>query len=645
MTEPASGSPPEILIVDDSPIEAELLRRTLVKAGYAVSIAHNGEEGLQVARAHRPVLVMSDINMPLMNGYQLCGAIKYDEVLWNIPLVLLTVLSEPKDIIEAINCGADAYIIKPYVETILLDRIRSLLDAPTERPRTEERRKEVVGYAGQRHAIAGGGQQILNLLLSLYENTLNQNREQATTQTHLNLLNDSLDRQVHERSAALAESEQRYKRITEGLTDYLYTVRVENGRAVETRQSLASVIVTGYTPKEFATDPYLWIQMVVPEDRDRVNQHVRKILAGETVSPIEHRILRKDGKIRWVSDTAVLCKDATGKLLSYDGLIKDITERKRNEYALRKQEQRLREAQHIARVGSWELDLTNGDFHWSDETYGLYGVSRETFLLTVESFVQLIHPDDRDAMQTWITACANGASPGDLEFRAIRPDGQVRYLNGRGALERDTEGRPARIAGTAQDITERRQAEEALRISARRTQLLFENSRDALMTLAPPSWKFTGANQATLQLFGASSVAEFTALGPWNVSPEQQPDGRPSSGKAQEMIATAMREDSRFFEWEHQRLNGETFAADVLLTRMEVGEEVFLQATVRDISKRRQAESVLAAQVEELRRWHDITLGREGRILGLKHEVNELLGQAGQPLRYPSAESSAPKEE
>ena len=157
-------------------------------------------------------------------------------------------LSEPKDIIEAINSGADAYIIKPFAETNLLDRIRSLLDAPIERRRAEERREEVVGYGGQRHAIAGGGQQILNLLLSLYENTLNQNRELENTQTQLSLLNESLDRQVRERTAAVRESEERYKRITEGLTDYLYTVRIENGRAVETRQSPASVIVTGYTP-------------------------------------------------------------------------------------------------------------------------------------------------------------------------------------------------------------------------------------------------------------------------------------------------------------------------------------------------------------------------------------------------------------
>ncbi len=147
--------------------------------------------------------------------------------------------------------------------------------------------------------------------------------------------------------------------------------------------------------------------------------------------------------------------------------------------------------------------------------------------------------------------------------------------------------------------------EEALRESEEKYRLLFESSRDALMTLAPPTWKFTRANQAALQLFGLSSEADFTALGPWDVSPQHQPDGRPSAEKAQEMIATAMREGSYFFEWEHQQLHGKPFAADVLLTRMEVDGQVSMQATVRDITERKRAESMLRASEER----HRLILG------------------------------------
>jgi len=104
---------------------------------------------------------------------------------------------------------------------------------------------------------------------------------------------------VQERTAALQESEARYRRITEGLTDYQYTVRIENGRAVETTQSPACMTVTGYEVEEFATNS----QPVDPDGcsggQELVREHVGQILAGKDVPPMEHRIIRKDGDSRW----------------------------------------------------------------------------------------------------------------------------------------------------------------------------------------------------------------------------------------------------------------------------------------------------------------------------------------------------------
>ena len=150
---------------------------------------------------------------------------------------------------------------------------------------------------------------------------------------------------------ALRESEARYRRITESLTDYQYTVRVENGRAVETTQSPACETVTGYTPEEFAADPYLWFRMVAPEDRELVRLRVQQVLAGEEIPPIEHRILRKDGETRWVCDTTILHKDASGNLVRYDGVIKDITERKRAEAERGRLQEQLRVSQKMEAIG------------------------------------------------------------------------------------------------------------------------------------------------------------------------------------------------------------------------------------------------------------------------------------------------------
>ena len=129
---------------------------------------------------------------------------------------------------------------------------------------------------------------------------------------------------------------------------------------------------------------------------------------------------------------------------------------------------------------------------------------------------------------------------------------------------------------------------------------LFQISSDALMILAPPSWKFTDANQSALQLFGASSLAEFTALRLSDVSPEKQPDGLLSADKAQTMIEIAMSQGSHFFEWVHRRHDGQPFVAEVLLTRVEVEKEFFLQASVRDITERKRHESQIIENEQRL---------------------------------------------
>ncbi len=139
----------------------------------------------------------------------------------------------------------------------------------------------------------------------------------------------------------------------------------------------------------------------------------------------------------------------------------------------------------------------------------------------------------------------------------------------------------------------------------RKYRSLFETSRDAMMTIEPPSWKFTDANPATVEMFRLKNVQELTALGPWDLSPQRQPDGRDSGEKAREMIATALREGSHFFEWTHKRIDGTEFPATVLMTRMEEDGKVVIQATVRDVTEQKRAEEVLRRHAATLQREYD----------------------------------------
>jgi len=142
-----------------------------------------------------------------------------------------------------------------------------------------------------------------------------------------NLQLEASNQQLMAGEQALKDSEDRYRRMSEAVTDYVYTVCVDNGEVTRTTHGAACQAVTGYCPEEFDRDPYLWFRMIHEEDRQTVVDHAQQILDGATTS-IEHRIIRRDGAIRWVRKTPVPHRNSQGQLVCYDGLIQDITEQR-----------------------------------------------------------------------------------------------------------------------------------------------------------------------------------------------------------------------------------------------------------------------------------------------------------------------------
>lgn len=184
---------------------------------------------------------------------------------------------------------------------------------------------------------------------------------------------------------------------------------------------------------------------------------------------------------------------------------------------------------------------------------------------------------------------AAGRDAGTESEEEVRLDSGEIFLS-RAFSVRDENGEYLYSLHIMEDVTRHRQFEDRLRASEANYRLLFESSRDGLTTVGAPDWKFTNANAAALELFGVASEAEFTQLGPWDVSPERQPDGKLSVDKVREVVDEAIRKGSLLFEWMHRRVDGTEFPAEIHLTRVEREGEVFIQASTRDITERKRNE-------------------------------------------------------
>jgi diguanylate cyclase (GGDEF)-like protein/PAS domain S-box-containing protein len=181
-----------ILIVEDSLTQAVQLQFLLEKNGFKVTCAHNGRQGLQNARKEKPAVIISDIVMPEMDGYELCSNIKADDTLKDVPVILLTSLSNPEEVINALACSADSFVTKPYEEKFLLSRIRHILVNQEMRRKSTSENGICIFFAGKSHYITSDLTQIVDLLVSTYENAVERNEELMRMQLELKKANENL---------------------------------------------------------------------------------------------------------------------------------------------------------------------------------------------------------------------------------------------------------------------------------------------------------------------------------------------------------------------------------------------------------------------------------------------------------------------
>jgi signal transduction histidine kinase/HPt (histidine-containing phosphotransfer) domain-containing protein len=220
-----------ILIVEDSPTQAAQLSGVLEMHGYRVTVARNGREALEAVRQDPPTMVITDIIMPEMDGYELCRQIKANPEWKRIPVMLLTSLSDPVEVIRSLECGADSFTIKPWQESQILTRIVRLAANHQLQERDEAQAGIEIDFADNKFLITSDRLQILNLLLSTYETAAEKNRALASAQEELWTLNENLEAKVQERTLALEADIVERNRVEEKLLETNRQLLEANTRA------------------------------------------------------------------------------------------------------------------------------------------------------------------------------------------------------------------------------------------------------------------------------------------------------------------------------------------------------------------------------------------------------------------------------
>ncbi|WFN35607.1 response regulator [Methanogenium sp. S4BF] len=183
-----------VLIVEDSRTQAEVLRDMLKRHGYEAVISKDGKRAFELVRLRKPSLIISDVIMPVMDGYELCATLKRDLVLREIPIILLTALSDSRDVARALQAGADNFITKPYHEEYLIGRVKSILSAPKRRVAADNGVKSIdVSHDGENYHLPADRMKTFDFLLSAYEAAILQHNELLRAQENLRISNENLN--------------------------------------------------------------------------------------------------------------------------------------------------------------------------------------------------------------------------------------------------------------------------------------------------------------------------------------------------------------------------------------------------------------------------------------------------------------------
>jgi diguanylate cyclase (GGDEF)-like protein/PAS domain S-box-containing protein len=472
-----------ILVVTSSPVQADSLQQILRERGYHVAIAETGAIALEIMQNNKPSLVVSDALTPVMDGYELCSAIKTDTRLKHTPVILLTYFSDAMDVIRGLIAEVDNLVGKPFHKDLLLHSIESLLSASQKSEEQFKIEPFNFVYDGKSYRLKSSPEQTLNLLLSSHENAVFQRLE-------LIAANEKLDRSF----SALRKSEHRFNALVQMLPDIVYRLDTK-GRFTFVNDA---VHLIGYKPEDLIGKHFG--EIIVPQDfkfvsRDHVLPDYLGKITGPEAAPKLFDERRTGARMTRNLEVRLEPSSSGGKLNDSDGsssvngvyaevnssgmydvewdddeekyrgdylgtvgTIRDITDRKLAQVALLRSEQQFRMLVNTAASVIVLLSPDRDILEWNSEAEVVFGYKKSA--IVGKDFLDLFEEDQKGLLRAATQDAFAGGAVRDIQTWVVNVDGKIRSVLWNMSSLLDQNLKPIAVIAVGQDVTEWKQAEE-----------------------------------------------------------------------------------------------------------------------------------------------------------------------------------------
>ena len=445
----SAGEPPAILIVDDTPANLGLVVDSLSDQGFRVLVALDGEEALERAQFSRPDLILLDVKMPGIDGFETCRRLKMNEHTRDIPVIFMSSLTGIGDLVEGFGAGGADYVTKPVRIDEMMARISTHLALRAMHKQLVAQNRQLSNEVNERQQAEAA--------LARARDELEVRVAQRTVE--LAQANASLRQEIEERRRAetkLLSSEARFRNIVETSPLPFCITSMPQGSLLYMNEPFRKLFGLGAP-----TDTVISVIdfYVDPGTRDTL---VRQLRMSGGFRNTEVNFKRPDGSTFWAMLTARVASFDDAPAI-YVGL-NDVTARKLAEGKLRASEASLANAQRLARLGDWEWDTTADVIHWSDEMYRILGLAPRLSRPGYRTFLAAVHREDRPLVRHAVRVLLDERRPYGLDCRVTGADGVVRIVQFQAEAMHAAAGaeQPLKLVGTIQDITERKSIEHAL---------------------------------------------------------------------------------------------------------------------------------------------------------------------------------------